>query len=77
MVTPASTPPPAPASYKVVIPLVITKKPDGSQLYVYEGGLLPITCTQEEIDRLLAEHFVEAISDAEAATPADPAAESN
>jgi hypothetical protein len=64
----------APAQYRVTAPLVITKKPDGSDLYVYEGGLLPVTATDAEVARLLEGGFVDKVG---AFAVADPAAESN
>jgi hypothetical protein len=40
-------------AYKVVTaPLVITKKQDGSDLYLYEGAVLPDFVSDDEVKRL-------------------------
>jgi hypothetical protein len=65
------------AGYKVVVPLVITKNPDGSDRYLYNGSVLPDFVSDEESKRLLDEKFVEKLSAAEAKAPAAPVAPSN
>jgi hypothetical protein len=75
VVDPTPTPAPpveAPKQYHVVIPLVITKKLDGSDLYVYEGGVLPSFVKASEVARLLTEQFI-----AELDGVSTPIAESN
>lgn len=64
------------SSYVVIAPLVISKKEDGSDLFLYEGAQLPEWATAVEIDRLSALGFIVEVSAAEAAT-AEPAAQSN
>lgn len=58
-------------------PLVITKKEDGSDLYLYEGAQLPDHIGADEIKRLANLGLVDKISAAEAKVPSAPAAESN
>lgn len=65
------TPKPEP-KYVVVVPLVITKKLDGSDLYIYDGGVLPAFVKADEVDRLLAEKYVAKLDGA-----STPIAESN
>jgi hypothetical protein len=40
-------------AYKVIKPLVITKKQDGSDLYLYYGAVLPDFVSDEEVKRLV------------------------
>ena len=63
-------------SYQVVKPLVITKKPDGSDLYLYENAPVPEGVSADEIKRLLDEGFIAEASAAQAAA-AKPSSESN
>jgi hypothetical protein len=58
-------------AYKVVKPLVITKRQDGSDLYLYEGALLPDFVSDEEAKRLLDEEFVEKVGADEVPKDAD------
>lgn len=67
-------------AYQVVKPLVITKKQDGSDLYLYFGAVLPDFVSDEEVKRLSDEGFVEkqgsaaakeAMADAAPEVPAD------
>lgn len=63
-------------SYVVVAPLVITKKEDGQDLYLYEGAVLPDFVKDDEAKRLLDEKYVLEASEAAAAASV-PTAESN
>lgn len=67
-------------AHKVVVPLVITKKEDGSDLYLYQGAVLPDFVSDEEVKRLLADKFIESL-DSEpakaAAKKSSPSAPSN
>lgn len=45
-------------AYKVTAPLVITKHVDGSDLYLYQGAVLPDFVGGDELDRLVDEKFV-------------------
>jgi hypothetical protein len=58
-------------------PLVITKKEDGSDLYLYENAVLPDHVSEDEIKRLVALGLVDKVSAAAAKTPTAPVAESN
>lgn len=66
-------------SHIVTAPLVITKKPDGSDLYLYEGAVVPESVSDDEVKRLVAGGFVDKVTAAQAAAAADvePVAESN
>jgi hypothetical protein len=67
-------------AYKVIKPLVITKKQDGSDLYLYEGAVLPDFVSDEEVKRLLDGEFVEKSGDEpakSAAKSSKPSAPSN
>jgi hypothetical protein len=67
-------------AHQVVVPLVITKKQDGSDLYLYEKAVLPDFVSDDEVKRLLADKFIESL-DGEpakaAAKKSTPAAPSN
>jgi hypothetical protein len=54
------------AQYQVVKPLVITKKEDGSDLYLYLGAVLPDFVSDDEVKRLSDEGFVEKLGSAAA-----------
>lgn len=58
----------------VTAPLVITKKEDGSDLYLYEGAELPDHISADEVQRLTDLGLVEASSGGK---KSKPAAESN
>lgn len=60
----------------VTSPLVITKKEDGSDLYLYEGATLPDFVSADEIKRLVGLGMVDKVS-AAAANDVAPVAESN
>jgi hypothetical protein len=60
----------------VTAPLVITKKEDGSDLYLYHGAELPDHLSKEEVQRLTDLGFVEKVKDGDP-VPEEPAAESN
>jgi len=62
-------------AYKVVAPLVIVSKPDGSHQYLYEGALVPDFVDSDAVKAL--GDMVEKVSAAEAKNAPDPAAESN
>lgn len=62
------------AQYKVSAPLVITKKQDGSDLYLYQGAVLPDFVSDDEVKRLQKDDFLEELSSAEKAGPAKAAA---
>jgi hypothetical protein len=64
-------------SYVVVAPLVITKKPDGSDLYLYENAVLPEDVTDAEVKRLAARGFISKVTAAVAAEADAPISESN
>lgn len=68
-------------NYTVTAPLVITKKDDGSDLYLYEGAFLPEGLADSEVKRLVDGGFVEKQSNAAKAEgksrSGKPAAESN
>lgn len=63
-------------SYVVIAPLVISKKEDGSDLYLYENSQVPDFVSADEIKRLSDMGFIVEVSAAEAAASA-PTAESN
>jgi hypothetical protein len=60
----------------VTSPLVITKKEDGSDLYLYEGSELPSFVPADEVKRLADLDMVDKVS-AAAAKDVAPTAESN
>lgn len=68
-------------SHVVTAPLVITKKDDGSDLYLYEGAELPEHVSSDETARLLAAGLVTEVESAgdesSSARRRKPAAESN
>ena len=67
-------------AHKVVKPLVITKKQDGSDLYLYHGAVLPDFVSDDEVKRLVDEEFVEKVGDEPAKSAAKgskPSAPSN
>lgn len=43
---------------KVIAPLVITKREDGSDAYLYQGALVPDYVSKDEVKRLKDEGFV-------------------
>jgi hypothetical protein len=61
----------------VTSPLVITKKEDGSDLYLYEGAFLPDYASADEIKRLVALGMVDKVSAAAANAADAPISESN
>lgn len=61
----------------VTAPLVITKKEDGSDLYLYENSVLPDHIGADEVKRLTDLGLIDKVSAAEAKTPTAPTAESN
>lgn len=61
----------------VTSPLVITKKEDGSDLYLYEGAELPDFVKADEIKRLNGLGFLEEVSDSSGKSKKKPASESN
>jgi hypothetical protein len=65
------------AGYKVVVPLVITKREDGSNLYLYENAVLPDFVSDDEVKRLQEEGFVEKLSTDSAKSKPAPTAPSN
>lgn len=67
-------------AYRVVAPLVITKNPDGSDRYLYQGAVLPDFVGDDEVKRLVDEKFVEKDGDEpakSAAKKSSPSAPSN
>lgn len=62
------------ADHIVTAALVITKKEDGSDLYLYEGAVVPSFVSADELKRLAAEGFIDK---ATKATLSPPVAESN
>lgn len=58
-------------------PLVIVKKQDGSDLYLYENAVLPDHVGDEDVKRLVALGLVDKVTAAEAKASGAPAAESN
>lgn len=62
--------------YIVTAALVITKKGDGSDLYLYQAAQVPDFVSDEELQRLSDGGFIAEVTQAEAAA-ADPSAESN
>lgn len=58
-------------------PLVITKKEDGSDLYLYENSVLPDHISADEIKRLTDLGLVDKVSAAGAKKSDAPTAESN
>lgn len=67
-------------AFKVTTPLVITKKQDGSDLYLYQGAVLPDFVSDEEVKRLSDGGFVEKFGDdpaKSAAKGSKPSAPSN
>lgn len=63
--------------YIVTAPLVITKKEDGSDLYLYQDALLPDFISDDEIKRLSDEEFIDKVSASDAKGKPKPASESN
>jgi hypothetical protein len=61
-------------AYTVSVPLVITRKADGSDLYLYQGAPFPET-DADEVKRLEDEGFIEKVDGR--AKSAKPSAESN
>lgn len=61
----------------VTAPLVITKKPDGADLYLYEGAVLPDYVSADEVKRLDALGFLDKVSAAEAKAAEAPTEQSN
>lgn len=61
----------------VTAPLVITKKEDGSDLYLYQGAALPSFAKTAEIKRLSDEGFIAKVAVDALATTVAPLAESN
>lgn len=67
-------------AFKVTAPLVITKKDDGSDLYLYEGAVVPDFVSDEEVKRLSADDLIEKVGDEpakSAAKSSKPSAPSN
>lgn len=65
-------------TFQVITPLVITKKPDGSDLYLYQDAIVPDSVGGPELTRLAGEGFIKELSAAEAKVPpAPPISESN
>lgn len=59
------------AGHVVTAPLVITKREDGSDLYLYEGAELPDHVSGDEVKRLVGLGLVDkADSSAKSKTPA-------
>ncbi|MCW2898486.1 MAG: hypothetical protein JWO67_751 [Streptosporangiaceae bacterium] len=66
------------AQFKVTAPLVITKKQDGSDLYLYRGAVLPDFVSDDEVKRLSDDGFLEQLDGPKAkASAKDAAAPSN
>lgn len=63
--------------YRVSAPLVISKKPDGSDLYLYEGAILPDYLGEADVKRLTDLGFVEKLSATEAKHVDVPTEQSN
>lgn len=61
----------------VTAPLVITNKPDGSHLYLYENAELPEYVSEAEVNRLVALGLVDKVTAAQAAAKPAPTADSN
>lgn len=61
----------------VTAALVITKKQDGSDLYLYENAELPDWVSADEIQRLTEKGLIDKVSDKQAADKPAPAAQSN
>jgi hypothetical protein len=61
----------------VTAPLVITKKEDGSDLYLYQGSVVPSNVSASEIKRLSERQFIEKIGSAEADQAPAPSSQSN
>jgi hypothetical protein len=57
-------------------PLVIAKKADGSDLYLYEDAILPDSVPADEVKRLVGLGLVRELGKGEALPP-PPASESN
>lgn len=64
-------------AYTVTAPLVIAKKQDGSDLYLYEGAVLPDFVPEADVKRLSDLGFVDKVPEGSSAKPRKPAAESN
>jgi predicted transcriptional regulator len=65
------------ATHIVSAPLVITKKEDGSDLYLYEGAVLPDAVSDDEVKRLVGLGLVDRLTGAAAKNAPAPVAESN
>jgi hypothetical protein len=57
-------------------PLVIAKKEDGADLYLYENAVVPEHVSADELKRLVALGLVEKVADGKTSSKA-PTAESN
>lgn len=64
-------------SHIVTAPLVISKKADGSDLYLYEGSELPDWASDDEIKRLVDLGMVEKVDGRKPSSKAKPTADSN
>jgi hypothetical protein len=64
-------------SHIVTAPLVIVRKPDGADQYLYTGALVPEFVEAEDVKRLTDEGFIDKVSAAEAKNAPAPASESN
>lgn len=51
--------------FAVVAPLVVAHAPNGAQVYLYQGAVLPDYIAKAEIDRLIADDMVAERSEAE------------
>lgn len=58
-------------------PLVITKKEDGSDLYLYENSVLPDFISNDEVKRLTELGLIDKVTATEAKKSDAPVAESN
>lgn len=65
------------SKHTVTAPLIITKKADGSDLYLYEGAVLPDSVSAEEIKRLQTLGLVDKPEEGEKTAPKKPISESN
>jgi hypothetical protein len=63
------------AAHVVTSPLVIAKKEDGSDLYLYEGSELPDFVKADDVKRLVALGLVDKVADG--AKSKTPTSESN
>lgn len=60
-------------SYIVKAPLVVARKTDGSDVYLYEGAPVPPDLKDGEVKRLAAEGFLEKADAAKLTAPQKPA----